>query len=78
MFFQMIWNMVCRAALTSLLAPSQPMEGVVVPGSKSTKYKKERDLVGLSGDQVRRHVNISRTYFSVIFSSSDVPVHCRS
>ena len=43
----------CRAALTSLLGPSQPMEGVVVPGSKSTKYKRERDLVGLSGDQVK-------------------------
>lgn len=28
------------------------MEGIVVPGSKSTKYKKERDLIGLSGDQV--------------------------
>jgi len=41
-----------RAALTSLLGPSQSMEGIVVPGSKSTKYKKERDLIGLSGDQI--------------------------
>jgi len=40
-----------RAALTSLLGQGQSMEGVVVPGSKSTKYKRERDLVGLSGDQ---------------------------
>merc|ERR1719397_1958713 len=41
-----------RAALTSLLGQGQSMEGVVVPGSKSTKYKRERDLVGLSGDQM--------------------------
>jgi len=41
-----------RAALTSLLGPSQSMDGVVVPGSKTTKYKRERDLVGLSGDQM--------------------------
>ena len=47
--------MVSRAALTSLLGQGQPMEGVVVPGSKSTKYKRERDLVGLSGDQVIFH-----------------------
>ena len=45
-------NIFFRAALTSLLGPNQSMEGIVVPGSKSTKYKKERDLIGLSGDQV--------------------------
>ena len=40
------------AALTTFLGPSPPLKGLVVPGSKSTKYKRERDLVGLSGDQV--------------------------
>ena len=42
----------CSAALTTFLGPSPPLKGLVVPGSKSTKYKRERDLVGLAGDQV--------------------------
>ena len=40
------------AALTTFLGPSPPLKGLVVPGTKSTKYKRERDLVGLAGDQV--------------------------
>ena len=40
------------AALTTFLGPSPPLKGLVVPGSKMTKYKRERDLVGLAGDQV--------------------------
>ena len=40
------------SALTTFLGPSPPLKGLVVPGSKSTKYKRERDLVGLAGDQV--------------------------
>ena len=43
------------AALT-FLGPSPPLKGLVVPGSKSTKYKRERDLVGLAGDQVRQMI----------------------
>ena len=57
--------MVFRAALTSLLGQGQSMEGVVVPGSKSTKYKRERDLVGLSGDQVTFPI----TYIPLTLSS---------
>ena len=42
-----------RAAFTALLSkPQQSSEPVVVPGAKSTKYKRERDLVGLAGDKV--------------------------
>jgi len=40
------------AALTTFLGPSPPLKGLVVPGSKSTKHKRERDLVGLAGDQI--------------------------
>ena len=34
------------------MGPSPPLKGLVVPGSRWTKYKRERDLVGLAGDQV--------------------------
>ena len=44
------------------------MEGIVVPGSKSTKYKKERDLIGLSGDQV---YCISEIFFMFLGLSED-------
>ena len=44
------------AALTTFLGPSPPLKGLVVPGSKSTKYKRERDLVGLAGDQVHQMI----------------------
>ena len=65
--------MIIRAALTSLLGQGQSMEGVVVPGSKSTKYKRERDLVGLSGDQVifrNTCISLMLTSLSMVFSFS--------
>jgi len=42
-----------RAALTALLTkPIFDLKNIAVPGPKSTKFKKERDLIGLSGDQL--------------------------
>ena len=66
-------SMVSRAALTSLLGQGQSMEGVVVPGSKSTKYKRERDLVGLSGNQVifcKTCISLSVPSLLIVFSFS--------
>jgi len=42
-----------NAAFTAMLSkPMFDLKNVVVPGAKSTKYKKERDLIGLAGDQL--------------------------
>jgi len=42
-----------NAAFTAMLSKSMfDLKNIVVPGAKSTKYKKERDLIGLAGDQL--------------------------
>jgi len=42
-----------NAAFTALLSkPMFDVKNAVVPGAKSTKHKKERDLIGLQGDQL--------------------------
>jgi len=42
-----------KSGLTLLLnKPAFDLKDLTVPGSKSTKYKKERDLIGLSGSSV--------------------------
>jgi len=42
-----------NSSFTALLSkPMFDVKSAVVPGSKSTKHKKERDLIGLSGDRV--------------------------
>ena len=73
--YSILSSMVSRAALTSLLGQGQPMEGVVVPGSKSTKYKRERDLVGLSGDQVmfcKACISLSVSSLLIVISFSSM------
>jgi len=42
-----------NASFTAMLSkPMFDLKNIVVPGAKSTKYKKERDLIGLAGDQL--------------------------
>ena len=41
-----------NSSLTTLLAQTPDLKSVSVPGAKSTKYKKERDLIGLRGNHL--------------------------
>ena len=40
------------SSLTTLLASTPDMKNVTVPGAKSNKYKKERDLIGLKDNHL--------------------------